>query len=129
MHNHVQTDQELNVSPGPHSEVEFISKIVPGSGYVLPQYVTGLLLSRNVVLDFSNTDIRHAARAVRSSYSASASGGFGFWSASFSFNHGRSHSTARFEQTSTGLRVSIPGAQVIGYYTQIVPKFPYREGQ
>ena len=114
------------MSPGELSETEFITEIQPGSGYLLPQYVTGLLLSRNVVLEFSGIDIQQSTSAIRESYSssASASGGFGLWSASFSFNHGRSHSTARMESTATGLRVSVPGAQVIGYYTQIVPKFP-----
>ena len=81
-------------------------------------------MSRNVVLDFDVEDLQYSARAIRESYSAGISGGFGPWRASFSYNYGRSHSTTRMEATATGLRVSIPGAQVIGYYTQIVPKFP-----
>jgi hypothetical protein len=28
------------------------------------------------------------------------------------------------ESTSDGLRVSIPGAQIIGYYIQVMPEFP-----
>ena len=28
------------------------------------------------------------------------------------------------ESSSNGLRVSIPGAQIIGYYIQVIPEFP-----
>ncbi len=122
----LQTDPNLRVSPGELSEINFVNKIQPGNAqkYLLPQYVTGLLMSRNIELDFETDNLEYSTRAVRESYSASLSGGFGPWSASFSFNHGRSHSTTRIETTATGLRVNIPGAQVIGYYTQVVPKFP-----
>ncbi len=121
-----QTDPNLRVSPGEFSEKEFVTKIQSSSEekYLLPQYVTGLLFARNVELDFQTESLEYSTRAVRESYSASLSGGFAFWSASFAFNHGRSHSTSRMETTATGVRVSIPGAQVIGYYTQVVPKFP-----
>ncbi len=114
------------MSPGESSEKDFVSKIQTNRDvkYLLPQYVTGLLLARNVELDFQTESLEYSTRAVRESYGASLSGGFAFFSTSFSFNHGRSHSTTRMETTATGVRVSIPGAQVIGYYTQVVPRFP-----
>ena len=119
----------LKVSPGPLSEAEFVREVKSSYGttnpsYLLPQYVTGLLLSRNVEVEFTTSDASTSTHAVRVASSASVSGGIGPWRASFSYSGGRSHRTMNFASTSTGLRVTIPGAQVIGYYTQVVPRFP-----
>lgn len=92
--------------------------------YILPHYVTGLLLARNVEVEFSIADASVSARAVRQSTSIGVSGRVAFWSASFSTSFGHSERTMSVESSATGLRVSIPGAQVIGYYTQVVPLFP-----
>ena len=110
-------------------EDAFINEITKrDANYLLPEYVTGLLLSRNVNIELRGIDVSHAGRAVhsasRSSYSARA--GFGFWSASVSAGHSssRSSKTYSMESSSDGLRITIPGAQVIGYYTQVMPRFP-----
>ena len=112
------------VSPGPLTEAEFVSKIVPGSEYLLPQYVTGLLLSKNVEIQFTGVEASYAASAIRMASSARLSGGFGPWKASVSYNSGSSSRQVSAENSSSGLRIAIPGAQVIGYYTQVMPTFP-----
>lgn len=119
----------LKISPGPLSEAEFVREVKSSYGttnpsYLLPQYVSGLLLSRNVEVEFTTSDASTSTHAVRVASSASASGGIGPWRASVSYSGGRSHRTMNFASTATGLRVTIPGAQVIGYYTQVVPHFP-----
>ena len=108
-------------------ERDFITTIQPGTSpaYVLPQYATGFLLSRNIELEFDNQDASYSARAVRTSFSASVSGRVGIWSGSVNTNYGSRRRTTRYETTANGLRISIPGAQLIGYYTQVVPKFPF----
>lgn len=126
---HLNGQSTLKVSPGPLSEAEFVREVKSSYGttnpsYLLPQYVTGLLLSRNVEVEFTTSDASTSAHAVRVASSASVSGGIGPWRASFSYSGGRSRRTMNFASTSTGLRVTIPGAQVIGYYTQVVPRFP-----
>ena len=127
-----QLDDLARVSPGPlEGEDRFISAITePGANYLLPEYVTGLLLSRNINIEFKGISASRAAHAVHvaTSTSFSASGGFGFWSASVSgsFSNSRAQRTFSAESTSDGLRVSIPGAQIIGYYTQVLPEFPPR---
>ena len=97
-------------------------------GYLLPQYATGLLLARNVVIDFGLHKASDSYHAVRSATHSSASGGFsiGFFSASASVSYGstRRDYNAKVETTATGIRVQIPGVQLIGYYTQVVPSFP-----
>ena len=118
------SDPEHKVSPGPLSEAKFVSTIVPGSEYLLPQYVTGLLLTRNVEIEFTGVSASYASHAVRVASSSSFSGGFGFWKASVSHNSGSYSRQVKSEQTASGLRITIPGAQVIGYFTQVLPVFP-----
>ena len=121
----LQLDKEARISPGEMTENEFIKELTGANrGYLLPQYVTGLLLSRNVKIQFRGIKANTAAHAVRVLTSTRLSGGFGPWRASTSFNYARSNRQFRSESSSNGLRITIPGAQVIGYYTQVMPKFP-----
>ena len=113
-------------------EEKFIEEVVNNKGphYLLPQYATGLLLARNVVIDFGLHNAADSYHAVRTATRASGGGGFsiGFFSAGASFSYGSSSGNynSKVETTATGVRVQIPGVQLIGYYTQIVPKFPPR---
>ena len=125
-----QLDETARVSPGHlNGEQNFINKITGvNANYLLPEYVTGLLLSRNVNIEFKDISASQSAHAVRvsTSNSFSVGGSFGFWggSVSGSFRSSRSERTFSAESSSDGLRISIPGAQIIGYYTQVLPKFP-----
>ena len=61
--------------------------------------------------------------------SSSQSGGLsvgGFWviSGGHSSAAGRSSSSAKVESSDNGLRITIPGVMIIGYYTQNIPLFP-----
>ena len=118
------------VSPGHiEGEAKFINEITRrDANYLLPEYVTGLLLSRNVNIELTGIDQSNAGHAIYTASRSSFSGGgsFGFWRArvSASFSNSRSSRTYSMEASSNGLRISLPGAQVIGYYTQVMPKFP-----
>ena len=109
------------------NEDDFIQELTDDT-YLLPEYVTGLLLSRNINLEFLGVTASQSAHAVHtaSRTSFSASGGFGPWKASMSYGRHKSNYRRTFsaESTSNGLRITIPGAQIIGYYTQVMPKFP-----
>ena len=112
------------MSPGPmDDESKFISTVIQNN-HLLPEYVTGLLLSRNVELHFKKVDVRAAGHAVSISHRAKLSGGFGPWRASFSYGYGKSERSFNSELASDGMRITIPGAQVIGYFTQVTPQFP-----
>ncbi len=117
-------DEKLAVAPGPMSdEIKFIKDIVD-KNYLLPEYVTSFLLARNVQLEFKGITADVAAHAVSVSHRASVSGGWGPFRGSFSYSYGRRERTFSAEASSNGLRITIPGAQVIGYITQVMPKFP-----
>lgn len=89
----------------------------------LPQYVSGLLLSRNIEMEF-DVQVDYSTQAIRES-SGQLLGGFAFWSASLPSSYGRFQRVASTESSDTGIRILIPGVQLIGYYTQIISRFPY----
>ena len=76
-------------------------------------------------MEFSGIDNSAQGSALKTSASAQMSGHFGPFSASSSFNYGHSKVKMSAETTADGLKIRIPGAQVIGYYTTILPCFPH----
>ena len=125
----IQADGVL-VSPGDHlTEKNFVGETMNRTKYLLPHYATGLLLSRNVSIEFRTSDssvVYHAIQQSTSSFSSGFSVG-GFWgssSSSSSSSSGSNSNSAKVESTENGLRVTIPGVSIIGYYTQNVPLFP-----
>ncbi len=119
-----QVDENDVISPGPQQdESQFINEVI-NKNYLLPEYVTGLILSRNIQFEFKGITADVAAHAVSISHRASLSGGWGPFRASYSYGYGKQERTYNAEATSNGLRITIPGAQIIGYVTQVVPEFP-----
>ena len=106
-------------------EKEFVSKASDRSRYYLPHYASGLLLSRNVEVQFHELSSSTVYQAIQqSTFSTELSAG-GFWSSfSSSASGSKSETFAKVESSDTGLRIKIPGVQVIGYYTQNIPLFP-----
>ena len=117
-------------SPGKGlSEIDFINAITGGDGpdktiYRLPEYVTSFLLSRDIELEFSNVKRRSFRDTVSTFTHHSAYASFFCFSASFSSTKSTYNSKSSVHRTANGMVIKIPGAQVIGYYTQKLPKFP-----
>ena len=122
---YIQADNIL-LSPGEDlPEKDFVKKATDRNKYLLPHYSIGLLLSRNVTVEFSELSSSAVYHAIQQSSSFSAGFSVGFWaSGSASGSWGSSSTHTKVEASETGMRVAIPGAQVIGYYTQNVPLFP-----
>lgn len=123
----------FSVSPGPKStDSEFVKAVQDSTGpdqkhYRIPQYITGLLLARNLDLEFSGLDQQSSRSMVATSMSASLSASYGPFSLSTSFSKSSQKSSFQASSTATGLHVKVPGAQVIGYYTEVVPQFPVQD--
>ena len=106
-------------------EVELIKILQSRSkSYLMPQFVNAFLLAKDVSLEFRGVDSSVQSRALQESASAHMSGNYGPFSASASFNYGKSESHMQAESTADGLRIKIPGAQLIGYYVTVLPCFP-----
>ena len=113
------------VSPGPFdTDRKFVTAAQDRNNYHIPHYLTGLVLARNLNLEFSGMDRQSSYKFVATSLSTRSKFGWGPFSVSHSYN--RNTQSSRFEATSTetGIRVKVPGVQLIGYYTQVTPKFP-----
>ena len=114
------------VSPPPGSEDD-LRKYISGEGkhhYLLPEYVTSFLLARNVKLQFSGLDSSSVSHAMQMMAGGSISGGYDMFSFSASVGIGREKQSVTADRTTNGMIINIPGAQVIGYYTQVLPQFP-----
>ena len=134
----VQYDSESKksayVSPPPSNEQQ-LADIINGKTeniYVMPEYVTSFLLARNIKLQFSGLDSKTVSRAVQltASFSESVSLNTIIEGTPFTFG-GSEQAGLHFgwqsvtaDRTANGMIIHIPGAQVIGYYTQVMPQFP-----
>ena len=122
--------------PGVESGLTESTFLSTARSYQLPQYVTGFLLARDIALEFDGVDRETSATVMRASNfgsSATASGSAGWGPFKFSGRSDYSSSSggavrgrASFQASSTtsGMKISVPGVQVIGYYAHVVDKFP-----
>ena len=111
-------------------EKDFIAAVNAGDGgvddivYRLPEYVTSFLLARDTELEFSNLN-RKAFRDTVSTFTKETHTTQYFFYKSTKTKTRSSHtSTSKVHRTANGMKIMIPGAQVIGYYTQKLPQFP-----
>ena len=112
----------IKVSPGPQdSDKAFVEAV---DGHVLPQYITGLLLCRNLDLEWSGVDQETKASFVRTSLNVGLSVSYGAFQLGGGLARAKQKSSFEATTTASGLRVRVPGVQMIGYYTEVVDKFP-----
>ena len=107
------------------SEKQFVEAITNEETiYRLPEYVTSFLLARDIEMEFSNLDSK-AFRDTVSLFTKETETLNIFWySKEKTKTSGRTQSKSKVHRTTSGLKIKIAGAQVIGYYTQKLPKFP-----
>ena len=110
------------VSPGPLLERSF--QELGNDQYLLYQYPTAFLLAKDVTMEFSGLDADTKQSALSTSFGVSAKGGWGPFSFGGSSSTSTSSSNMRASSTADGLKIELPGAQIIGYYCDVVPKFP-----
>lgn len=108
------------------NEQDYIAKVNKGH-YQLPEYTTGFLLAKDVSMSFRGVDSSTVSHALKESASAKLSVGYGPFKASGSFGYGHQSSSLKVSSQSYGLKIDIPGAQIIGYYTSVLPEFPMNE--
>ena len=75
-------------------------------------------------MNFRGAESNTTRHALSESSSARLQGGYGPFNVGGSFSYGRKSSNLKVSSLSDGLQISIPGAQIIGYYTSVLPKFP-----
>ena len=105
------------------SEKKFYKEITDEK-YLLYQYSTAFLMAKEVTMEFSGLDASTKRSALSVSFGAAAKGNYGPFTFGGSTSTSGSHSSMKASSTANGLKIDIPGAQIIGYYCDIVPKFP-----
>ena len=95
----------------------------------MPEYVTSFLLARNVRLEFSGMDSKTVSTALEVSAGVRGRAGLQTGYNMFAGIGGATGAKAgrRFtntHSTSDGMVIEIPGAQIIAYYTHVIPQFP-----
>lgn len=129
-----ETKKTAYVSP-PSSTEQELADIINGKAdniYVMPEYVTSFLLARDVKLQFSGLDSNTVSRAMQAMFGLSTDASAMIIlkgvplvvgaNTEAGFRFSRNSMTA--DRTANGMIIEIPGAQVIGYYTQVMPQFP-----
>jgi hypothetical protein len=125
----VSDDGEAFVSPGTtHSENDFFNILHNNQKrFKLPEFTTSFLLARKLELEFSGVDDEIVKSTMSEMSHTSGSGGFLFIRASVSKTKTRDTSHVSVKKTANGMTISVPGAQIIGYYTKVLPKFPLNQ--
>ena len=95
--------------------------------YKLPEFPTSFLLARKIELEFSDVSQDVVTATMSETTSASSSVRFLCFNAHASYSKNKQTSHSQVQRTSNGMKISIPGAQMIGYYTQVLPKFPQKQ--
>ena len=64
---------------------------------------------------------------VSQSVSVSADVSYGPYSLQAAVSHGSTRGSFSADAVAGGLKIKVPGVQMIGYYIDVVPKFPIEE--
>ena len=80
-------------------------------------------------LQFSGVDAKSASHLTQTMVSASLTASYDMFSLSASVGVNKAKQSATADRTANGIILNIPGAQVIGYYTTVLPKFPSNQGR
>ena len=75
-------------------------------------------------MEFRGVSKSTVSHTLSESASGHIEGRYGCFSASASVGYGKDESHLSTEATADGLRIRIPGAQLIGYYVTVLPRFP-----
>ena len=117
------------VSPGPKDEKTFREYVAgtKSNRYLMSEYVTGFLLARNIKLQFSGVDSKSANHMTQLSVGVKFSASYRMFTVSGAVGVNKLKQSMTVDRTSDGMIISIPGAQIIGYYTTVLPKFPIKQ--
>ena len=91
---------------------------------MLPEYVTSFVLARDIQLQFSGVDASTVSHATQVIAGGSFSASYGMFSMSASVGLGKTKQSVTADRTANGMIINIPGAQIIGYFTEVLPRFP-----
>ncbi len=93
----------------------------------MPEYITGFVLARGIKLQFSGVDAKSASHLTQLMVGVSFSASYQMFTLAGSVGVNKMKQSVTADRTANGMIINIPGAQIIGYYTAVLPKFPYKQ--
>ena len=114
------------VSPGPQKEKALRDAIngLNSNLYLFPEYITSFVLARDVKIHFSGVDASSVSHAMQMMVGGAFSGSISTFSLTPTFGFDRTKQSVTADRTADGMIINIPGAQIIGYFTEVLPRFP-----
>ena len=122
------------VSPGPLEPGWYYQEVIRNGDYLMPQFTSAFILASDVKVYFPGLGVWNDTDGddqtnnainilMKYTYAPNLDGGYG----PFSFvpaNGANNVHNFRVERNRGGILITVPGAQVIGYVTNIISKFP-----
>ena len=123
------------VSPGVLKPGRYYQQVVRNGQYIMPQFTSAMILASDIKVYFpglgiwndSDTDdqTNNAVNILmKYTYAPNIEGGYGPFSFVPSDGTFNKIHNFRVERTRGGILITIPGAQVIGFITTVIPVFP-----
>ena len=138
LHKIIQRSDKL-VSPGHLIPGSYFGRVIDSGQYLLPQYVHAFVLASDVKIYFPHLGSWHFSDEHESSgvintlmeyaFAEKLSGNFGPFSFDIpKFGSGHNYQIKR-NKLNGGLVITLPGAQVVGYIMNTIPKFPRKQNR
>lgn len=129
------SNQRVLGSPGyGMTEENFVDLVSEGDDptrtiYRLPEYVTSFLLAKDIEMEISSKYRNFFHSFMKDVFYKKTTTTkhvliFKVGSTSEEKTDKNEEAKTRIHRTATGIKIRIPGAQIIGYYTKVLPKFP-----
>ena len=119
------------VSPGPLTPENYFHEVVSKGKYLLPEYPSSFIIASNIKILFTELGIDSNETEdilnvlMKYAYANTLTGGYGPFTFAPVGHVRKDPHNFRVERKNGGILVSLPSAQVIGYVTTVVPKFPH----
>ncbi len=129
------------VSPGRLLPLNYFHQVAESGRYLMPQFTSSIILATDVSLFFpglgswrnEQNDIDNHTNAIinmlmKYAYAPTLEGGYGPFTLAPKGGSRKSNHNFRVERKSGGMLLRVPGAQLIGFISSVVPKFPEPQG-
>lgn len=111
------------VSTLPMPELDFV-RSVTAKRYLLPEYTTHFVIVKDLHIDFTSLDPSISSELLAEAAHPHMQGNYGPFSFASTVYYQHLVSQTQATTTPDGILLHIPGAQLIGYVTKVVPIFP-----
>ena len=126
------------MSPGQLEPLNYFHQVAESGRYLMPQYTSSLVLASNVSLffpglgswrdeqdnDYNNHTNGIINMLMKYAYAPTLEGGYGPFALAPKGGIRKDVHNFRVERRNGGLMIRVPGAQVVGFVSSALPKFP-----